>query len=166
MARSSRRGAAATIGRPATLRSSLRPGRGPYFRPMRGLCGTFTVGSVVSALRSFWAEPPASDPPARVWWDWPLVLLLVVGGTLEAALREDVPARAVAFVVAVTPVLLLWRRARPLPVTVALFGVNVLGDAVTRIATGDPMELYASVYVLLLPTRCSAGAPAATRCSG
>ena len=116
-------------------------------RPVRDLYR----GLVVSALRSFWAEPPAPDPPARVWWDWPLVVLLVVGGTLEAALREDMPARAVAFVVAVTPVLLLWRRARPLPVTVALFGVNVLGDAVTRIATGEPMELYASVYVLLLP---------------
>ncbi len=106
---------------------------------------------VSGALRSFWAEPPAPDPPARVWWDWPLVVVLVVGGILEAALREDMPARGVALVVAVTPVLLLWRRTRPLPVTVALFGVNVLGDAITRIATGEPLELYASVYVLLLP---------------
>jgi signal transduction histidine kinase len=105
-----------------------------------------------SAVRSFLAEPPAPDPPVRVWRDWVLIAVLVVAGVLEAIFREDLPLPAVALVLGVTPALaLLWRRTHPLTVTVIVCAALALADVVTRLGTGEALELYTAAYALLLP---------------
>ena len=59
-------------------------------------------GSVLSsAFRSFWAEPPAPDPPARVWRDWVLLAVIVVAAVLETIFREDLVWSPVGLVVCV-----------------------------------------------------------------
>jgi signal transduction histidine kinase len=99
-------------------------------------------GVVSSAVRSFWAEPRAQDPPAPAWRDWALVAVLLTVGVLEVTLREDVVWR---------PVALLWRRTHPLLVTAVVFGATTLGDVVMRVGAGEPMEVFTVAYVLLLP---------------
>jgi signal transduction histidine kinase len=107
---------------------------------------------VSSAVRSFLAEPPAPDPPARVWRDWVLVALLIVAGVLEATFSEDLTWPGVALAFGLAPALaLLWRRTHPLAVTAIVFAAVALGDVLTRVGTGEPMELYTVAYVLLLP---------------
>jgi signal transduction histidine kinase len=107
---------------------------------------------VSSAVRSFWAEPRAPDPLAPAWRDWALVAAVVVAGVLEAILHGDLVWRPVALVFGVAPVVALpWRRTHPLLVTAVVFGTVTLGDVVTRVGAGEPMEMYAVGYVLLLP---------------
>jgi signal transduction histidine kinase len=104
-----------------------------------------------SAVRSFWAEPPAPDPPARVWRDWALLAVIVVAAVLESIFREDlvwVPAGLIVCVgVAVT---LPWRRTHPLLVTLIVFGGILLLDSLARLIDGEP-TLYTAVYVLVIP---------------
>jgi signal transduction histidine kinase len=118
-------------------------------RPRR----TSTVTSQVnSAVRSFLAEPSAPDPPARVWRDWVLIAALLVGGVLEAILRTDLVWPGVALVFGVAPAIaLLWRRTHPLAVTVIVVAALALGDSLTRLGTGEPMEVYTAAYFLLVP---------------
>jgi signal transduction histidine kinase len=118
-------------------------------RPAPALYG----GAVVSrAIRSFLAEPPAPRPPAPLWRDWVLVGAVLVAGLLEALLRDDLVWPGVALLAGLAPALCLpWRRVRPVLVTAVVFGALVLGDAATLLGTGEPMELYTSAYVLLLP---------------
>jgi hypothetical protein len=86
---------------------------------------------------------------------------VVAAGLLEAALRDDVVCPGVALVAGVAPAILLpWRRTRPVLVTAVVFGSIVLGDAATLVGTGEPIELYTAVYVLLVRTPCSGGAAA------
>jgi signal transduction histidine kinase len=107
---------------------------------------------VSSAIRSFLAEPPAPSAPGPRRRDWLLVAILVAGGAVEAVLREDLVWPGVAAVAGLVPAIgLPWRRTRPLRVTAVVFGAIVLGDVVTRLGTGEPMDLYTAVYVLLLP---------------
>jgi signal transduction histidine kinase len=107
---------------------------------------------VSSAVRSFWAEPRAPDPLAPAWRDWALVAAVVVAGVLEAIFHEDLVWRPVALVFGVAPVVALpWRRTHPLLVTAVVFGTVTLGDVVTRVGAGEPMEMYAVAHVLLLP---------------
>ncbi len=106
---------------------------------------------ITAALSSLWAEPRATDPPARVWRDWVLVGGLMVTALLEGALRDDVAWRPFVTIVAVglAPVL-LWRRTRPLACVVVAFGTAmVLG--LTSLAGGPPRAgLDTMVYVLVL----------------
>jgi signal transduction histidine kinase len=105
-----------------------------------------------SAVRSFLAEPPAPDPPARMWRDWLLLAVLVVAGVLETTLREDLPWPAIALVLGVAPALgLLWRRTHPLLVTTIVCAALAQADVATRLGTGEPLELYTAAYFLLLP---------------
>jgi signal transduction histidine kinase len=107
---------------------------------------------VSSAVRSFWAEPPAPDPPAPAWRDWVLVAVLVAVGVLEVIFHEHLVWRPIALVFGLTPVVALpWRRTHPLLVTAVVFGATTIGDVVTRLGTGEPMELVTVAYVLLLP---------------
>jgi len=106
---------------------------------------------VRDAVRSLWSEPRAPDPPARTWFDGALVATLVVVAVVESLLRADA-TRPVALVVCVVPAFgLLWRRAHPLAVTVAVFSVAMGVDAVAGAVTGESMALYTTAYVLLLP---------------
>jgi signal transduction histidine kinase len=111
-------------------------------------------GSVVSsAVRSFWAEPPAPDPPARVWRDWVLLALIVVAAVLETIFREDQIWRPAGLVLCLAlAVTLLWRRTHPLLVTVIAFGATNLLDAAGRVVEGEPTAiLYSSVFLIMLP---------------
>jgi signal transduction histidine kinase len=108
--------------------------------------------TVVSALRSFLAEPAVADAPPPRGRDWLLVAALLIAGLLEVLLRDDLAWPGVALVAGVIPAVLMpWRRSRPLPVTAAVCGSVVIGDAVTLLGTGDQIVLYTLVYVLLLP---------------
>jgi signal transduction histidine kinase len=126
---------------------------GPHFRPMARPPPALYGDAVMSnAVRSFLAEPPPPHAPAPLSRDWALVAALVAAGLLEAALRDDVVRPGVALVAAVAPAICLpWRRTRPVLVTAVVFGSIVLGDAATLLGTGEPIELYTAVYVLLVP---------------
>ena len=106
-----------------------------------------------SAVRSFLAEPPAPDPPVRVWRDWVLLATVVVAATLETIFREDLvwsPAGLVACLVLAAA--LLWRRTHPLLVTVIAFGTTSLLDIAGRLSTDEPMAvLFTTGFALLLP---------------
>jgi signal transduction histidine kinase len=105
-----------------------------------------------SAVRSFLAEPAAPDPPGPLTRDWVLTAVLVISGTLEATLRNDLSWPVLALVAGMAPAFgLPWRRTHPLPVTVTAFAAVLLGDLVTRAGTGEPLELFFAAYVLLLP---------------
>src|SRR4051812_28593354 len=108
--------------------------------------------AVVSALRSFLAEPAVADAPGPRGRDWLLVAALLIAGLLEVLLRDDLALPGVALVAGVIPAVLMpWRRSRPLPVTAAVCGSVAIGDAVTLLGTGDQIWLYTLAYVLLLP---------------
>jgi signal transduction histidine kinase len=110
------------------------------------------TSQVTSAVRSFLAEPSAPDPPARVWRDWVLIGALLVAGVLEVILREDLAWPGVALALGVAPAIaLLWRRTHPLTVTVIVVAALTLGDVLTRLGTGEPMEDYTAAYFLLVP---------------
>ena len=105
-----------------------------------------------TAARSLWAEPRAPEPPARVWRDWVLVAVLVPTAVLEGLLREDLAWPAVAIVVALVAIsTLLWRRTRPLLAVAVAFG-SIGAAAVAELLWADePVGLYTSICVLLLP---------------
>ncbi|MEU4389572.1 histidine kinase [Kribbella sp. NPDC023855] len=105
-----------------------------------------------NAVQSFLAVPRAPDPPRRVWRDWALVAVLLPTAVLEGVLREDVPWRPVALVLAVGSILaLLWRRTHPLTVPAVVFGVVTLGSVVSLISDLPPIGLNTMVAVILLP---------------
>lgn len=108
--------------------------------------------TVVTAIRSFLAEPAVPDAPPPMARDRLLVAALLIAGLLEVTLRTDLVWPGVALVFGVLPAVALpWRRSRPLPVTAAVCGAVALGDAATLLGTGDPIWLYTLAYVLLLP---------------
>ena len=103
-------------------------------------------------IRSVLAEPRAPDPPARVWWDWVLVGALLVAATGEAIFRPDVPARALATVVALLVIpALLWRRTHPLLATAVGFGGAMVLHLPMFLDDVPDAGLYSMVSVLLLP---------------
>src|SRR3954468_20257768 len=85
--------------RPQLLR--LWVGRHVNFWPMaprpRGVYGR----TVISALRSFLAEPAVRDPPRPRGRDRLLVAALLITGLLEVLLRDDVTWPGVALVAGV-----------------------------------------------------------------
>ena len=112
-------------------------------------------GSVLSsAFRSFWAEPAAPDPPARVWRDWVLLAVIVVAAVLETIFREDLVWSPVGLVVCVgLAVTLLWRRTHPLLTTLIAFSGLLVLDSISHEAVGgEPTAtLFTSAYVLVIP---------------
>ncbi|TLF47370.1 sensor histidine kinase, partial [Nonomuraea sp. KC401] len=92
-------------------------------------------------------EPPAPDPPARVWRDWALVGVLVALALLEGAVRPDMPWRTVSMIVTVGLVpTLLWRRTRPLLMLVIAFTTS----SVVPLFLGGRPDSYTMVFVLVL----------------
>jgi len=87
-----------------------------------------------------------------VWRDWLLVAVLVPTALLEGLLREDLAWPAVAIVVALVAIsTLLWRRTRPLLAVAVAFG-SIGAAAVAELLWADePVGLYTSICVLLLP---------------
>jgi len=103
-------------------------------------------------VHSLWAEPRAPQPPARVWRDWALVAVLVPLAILDGIFRDDLVWRPFALVLGVALVFtLLWRRTNPLVVVAIGFGALAAVHVVMLFGVGDSVELYSSVYVILLP---------------
>ena len=102
-------------------------------------------------LAGMWAEPRPADPPARVWRDWALVAVLIVGSVVEVLVRDD---RAwVPLLIGVSIVVggcLLWRRTRPLAAVAVAFGA-VLAFDIARIAVIDATGLLGIAGLLVLP---------------
>jgi signal transduction histidine kinase len=112
----------------------------------------YPAGVVTNGLLSLWDEPPAPNPPKRVWRDWVLVGGLTVSAVLEGLLRPDVTWRPVALVLCVLLAFaLLWRRTYPLAVIAVVFGSVTLVDLVAPYRADSPFGLYSMAFVLLLP---------------
>ena len=104
------------------------------------------------AVRSLWAEPRAPNPPRRVWRDWALVAVLIPTAVLESVFREELAWRLVACGVCVALVFtLLWRRTEPLAVVAIAFGVLSVSSIVALVGAEDPVGLYTTTFVVLLP---------------
>ncbi len=107
---------------------------------------------VISAFRSFLAEPPAPHPPGPLKRDWVLVAAVIACGLLEMAVRDDLVWPGVALLAGVAPAFALpWRRSRCVLVAAVVFGALVLGDAAALVGTGEQLMLYTTAYVLLVP---------------
>ncbi|SDO44620.1 sensor histidine kinase [Lentzea jiangxiensis] len=99
-------------------------------------------------LRSVWDEPRPARGAARLWWDWALVVVLLLIAALEAVLRPGLETRAgsLAVAVALLPLLLI-RRTRPLVAVAGAFGVAAVASLVFA---GEP-ELGVLVFMVLFP---------------
>ena len=99
-------------------------------------------------LRSVWDEPRPARPPARQWWDWALVAVVVAVAVIEGVLRPNLEFRvpSVILAVALAPTL-LWRRTHPFLMVAIAFGVSGLAPIFTD---GRPSDLYTLAYLLLL----------------
>jgi signal transduction histidine kinase len=120
----------------------------------------------VNLVRRLYAEPRAPDPPRRVWRDWALVGVLAPTAILEGIFRDDVAWRPVAVALSVgLAFTMLWRRTHPVAVVVVAFGSVALLDLARLISGGgDPVGLYTTVFIVLLPyslTRWGSGRDAA-----
>ena len=106
---------------------------------------------MINPLRSVLDEPRAPSPPARVWRDWVLVGVVAVGATLEVTLREDLllPWLSFLLTVGLAPTL-LWRRTHPFTVVAVAFSVSVVVDIGLIIADEPALEMYTTIYFLLL----------------
>jgi signal transduction histidine kinase len=104
-----------------------------------------------TTLRSFLAEPRVPDPPARVWWDWALVAVLLPVILLEGVLAEDLVWRPLAIVVALALLpLLLLRRTHPLQTVVAAFGLLAVVELASLVLEEDWRGLDGAIFVVLL----------------
>ena len=76
----------------------------------------------------------------------------MVGGVLEAALREDLPLPwlSVLVTVGLAPTL-LWRRTHPFTVVAVAFGVSALVDIGLIVADAPALDMYTMIYFLVLP---------------
>ncbi|MEO8106044.1 MAG: sensor histidine kinase [Actinomycetes bacterium] len=103
-------------------------------------------------FRSVWDEPRVPNAPVRVWRDWALIGALVVSALLEGTLRSDVVWRPLALALALGLVwALLWRRTRPLATLAVVFGVLTAVSVASIVAGTEPVGLYSTAYILLLP---------------
>ncbi|PVG84517.1 two-component sensor histidine kinase [Nocardioides gansuensis] len=102
--------------------------------------------------QSFLDEPRVPVAAERRRWDWLLVALVVVGATLEATLRDDLPLPVLSWLVTVglSPTL-LWRRSRPLAMVLIAFGVAIGVDVGSLVAGAPAMEMVSAVWFILLP---------------
>ncbi|MEE8600075.1 sensor histidine kinase [Euzebya tangerina] len=99
----------------------------------------------MSRLAAALAEPRAPGAPVRVWRDWVLVAVLVLGTLVEGALRQDLSLRPLTVVVTLTLVWpLLVRRSQPLAAVVYAFGVVTTVMAVVALVTGGPASMYSA----------------------
>ncbi len=112
----------------------------------------YAVVMLRQAALTLWAAPGAPKPPQRVWRDWALVAVLLPTAVLEGIFRDDVVWRPVALVLAVGVVCtLLWRRTHPLGAVAVAFGAFIVADIATLITAGEPVGLYTTICVVLLP---------------
>lgn len=106
---------------------------------------------VRSALRALWREPRPPHPPARVWPDRALVVVLVSWSAVEPMVRPDLAWRPVVLTVGLVIALALWwRRTHPLGAVAVAFGTLIAFD-VARIVAIDGTGPTSVTAVLVLP---------------
>jgi signal transduction histidine kinase len=106
-----------------------------------------------AAVRTFLAEPAVADPPKRVWRDWALLAVIVVGAVPEAILRTDLVWPVLGLIACIgVAVSVLWRRTHPLPMLAVAFGTaTALSIAGAIAGTTTAPGLYTMAFVLVLP---------------
>src|SRR3954454_17792828 len=111
-----------------------------------------------NALRSLWAEPRPTNPPAGGPRDWALVAVFICWALVEVVLRQNLvlrqdlaprPLLLLATLAVLAP--LLWRRTHPLVAVVVSFGTLTIVDIV-RILTGSKGGLLNSMSAALILT--------------
>ena len=115
---------------------------------------------IPASVRSYLAEPPVADPPARNWRDIAVVVAASVVAVLEAILRTDEGwvvfpvgwriAAVVMFFVAIPPAILL-RRSHPLFATVWGFASTIAFGVVAAVAVGEFGGVTATAVILIVP---------------
>lgn len=123
--------------------------------------GTGTYDAVVhvpSILQGYLAEPAVEDAPRRVWRDYVLVGLSVIGAVLEAALRTDAEwtdmapgfrwGALAAHLIAIPPSLLM-RRTRPLLACAWGFAITLAFGFVTALAEDTFSSLNSTAVILV-----------------
>ena len=102
-------------------------------------------------LRALWREPRPAQPPVRVWRDWALLGVVVLGSLIEAMLRADRGGLPLALTVSgVIAITLLFRRSHPFGAVAVAFGTLIAFD-VARIIAIDASGLVSISAVLVLP---------------
>jgi len=107
---------------------------------------------VINPLRSVLDEPRAPLPPAPVWRDRVLVGVVVLCAVLELALREDLPLPWLSLLMTagLAPTL-VWRRTHPFTMVALAFGAIVVVDIGLIIGDEPALDMYTTVYFLILP---------------
>ncbi len=102
-------------------------------------------------IRAYLDEPAVPGAPRRVWRDWVLVAVAVVGAVVETALRHDIrwPVGALVVCLAAIPTLLI-RRTRPLLALGVAFGLMLTFSLIVWIAAGPPGGLGTGIFVLVV----------------
>ena len=102
------------------------------------------------ALQRLLGLPLSMDPSEQSWRDWLLMLVLVIAGLLEGVLRADLGWRPIVLGVAViSPLVIPWARAYPLPATVIVFGGYGLLHIEMFITNVDSALVNPAVLVVL-----------------
>ncbi|MEM9747416.1 MAG: histidine kinase [Actinomycetota bacterium] len=103
-----------------------------------------------TTIRSLLDEPAVADPPERVWRDWVLAGLAVVGAIAELILRDDLALRIPSFLLAVAGIPLLFvRRTRPLLASALIFGSFVVFSVPSGLTDQGQAGMYTSAYSVL-----------------
>lgn len=106
---------------------------------------------VTRGVRALLAEPRAKDVPARLWWDLPAAVVLLV-----ALVAEVIVSDAVVFPIATTIVGVamvastLWRRVHPLYVVAGCFAAIIVIDIIAITVVGEPVVTSAGGVVILM----------------
>lgn len=104
-----------------------------------------------TTIRSLLAEPKVPNPPAAGRVDGLLVIVVLVGLSLEAVLRDDIVWKPLALIVfAALSYTLLIRRQHPIIALGAMIGSIIALDLSAVAAGQQPVEVYSGVFVLLL----------------
>jgi signal transduction histidine kinase len=103
------------------------------------------------AIRDWWVEPRAPNPPKRVWRDWALVAVMVAAAIVEGVLRDHLVWRvpSILVVVALAPTL-LWRRTHPLAAFAMAFTTVTALDLVALLVDVKWDGLGVGAFLLLL----------------
>ncbi len=137
----------------ASSASSIVTTQDSYFWLMKLVQAISYNGPVNRALlHSLLQEPAVPDPPTRVWRDWALLAVLLASALLEGILRTDLVWRPFSLFFGVALFfLLLWRRTHPLLMTAITFGAITLIEIVALVKVDEPVGLYTTISILLLP---------------
>lgn len=108
-------------------------------------------------LRTWLKEPQVENPPRRVWRDWVVLVVPLIGLVLELALRGDIHEPpfdaihgrpfAVPFV-ALLAVALLWRRTHPFEVGLFGMGGVLIFDTIGTLSGYGELNLNSAVILL------------------